>query len=199
MTTEPKEVTKSQIGRIVQLLVSGKVLHADAQRFIDRYSKKAKVALGKDEYLVPVGYDMPRDKATLEAEFSKGGVSDLFYGGYEWQNHSSCAGIDQTPGSPKATVMLVKQFGRAMTSEAAIAEMDRLGYRPATHLEAYAFAKANPDLQSQFWIVALGSSAVRGGGRYVAMLRGASGGRLLGAYWFDRVWNGLYRFLAVRK
>ncbi|TAL44597.1 MAG: hypothetical protein EPN91_04110 [Salinibacterium sp.] len=152
--------------------------------------------LGENEYHVPVGYDMPHDKGKLEAEFSKDGVSELFYGNYEWQPHSSCAEIDQTPGN---RVMLLKHFGRKTESEANIAEMDRLGYRPATRLEAYAFAKANPELQRQFWIVALGSSTMDGGDRYVAVLRGDSGRRILGISGFDREWRSGHRFLFVRK
>jgi hypothetical protein len=148
------------------------------------------------EYRVPVSYSMPRDKATLESEFSKNGVSDLFTGNYEWQPHSSCAEIDQTPGE---RIMLVKYFGRETTSEANIAEMGKLGYRPATHLEAYAFAKANPELQRQFWIVALGSSTMDGADRYVAVLRSDSDGRVLGNDWFDLEWGSGHRFLFVRK
>ncbi|MCC7357280.1 hypothetical protein IT408_02120 [Candidatus Uhrbacteria bacterium] len=149
------------------------------------------------EYRVPVSYEMPRDKAKLESEFSKDGVSELFYGNYEWKNHSSCAEIDQTPGE---RIMLVKHFNRAIESEDAIAEMDKLGYRPATHLEAYAFAKANPELQRQFWIVALGSSTrYDGDDRFVAMLCSVSDGRILGSDWFARGWRSGFRFLFVRK
>lgn len=151
--------------------------------------------LGEGEYLVPVSYDMLRDKVKLEAEFSEGGVSELFYGNYEWQNHSSCAEMDQTPGN---RVMLLKCFERDTTSEDAIAEMDKLGYRPATHLEAYAFAKASPDLQRRFWIVALGSSAVFGDFQYVAVLHSDSGRRVLGCDWFGLEWGSGGRFLFVR-
>ncbi|MFH1973268.1 MAG: hypothetical protein ABIK13_01515, partial [Patescibacteria group bacterium] len=84
-------------------------------------------------------------------------------------------------------------------SEANIAEMDTLGYRPATHLEAYAFAKANPELQRQFWIVALGSSTMGGGFRCVALLRSGSGRRVLGDCWFGGEWGSGRRFLFVRK
>jgi hypothetical protein len=110
--------------------------------------------LGENEYLVPVAYDMPRDKEVLESEF--GSASELFYGNYEWQLHSSCAEIDQTPGN---RVMLLKRFSHDTMSEAHIAEMDVLGYRPATHLELYAFAKVNPPKQGHVcvWITALGS------------------------------------------
>ena len=152
--------------------------------------------LGEGEYLVQVDYTMPSDMKTLEAEFSKGGVSDLFYENYEWQPHSSCIDADQTPGN---RVMLLKHFGRNSTSEEYIAEMNKLGYRPATHREAHAFAKANPNLQCQFWIMALGSSSVCGDNRCIAVLRSGSGGRLLDGYWFDGKWSSDDRFLFVRK
>ena len=154
-------------------------------------------SLAENEYLVPVGYGMPRDKAALESEFSKDGISELFTGNYEWQPHSSCADIDQTPGD---RVMLLKHFGRNTTSEANIAEMDKLGYRPATHLEAYAFAKANPELQRQFWIVALGSSTLCDDRRNVAVLgSGFSGRRILVDCRFGNEWYSDGRFLFVRK
>lgn len=152
--------------------------------------------LAENEHLVPVAYDMPRDKQKLEGEFSEDGVSDLFYGNYEWQPHLACAEINQTPGN---RVMLLKHFGRDTESEANIVEMDKLSYRPATHLEAYAFAKVNPELQRQFWIVALGSSAMLGGDRCVAVLDSDSGWRILGHGWFDDGWHSDSRFLFVRK
>lgn len=153
--------------------------------------------LGENEYLVHVAYDMPRDKATLEAEFSKDGVSPPFYEDYSWESHSSCADADQTPGN---RVMLLKRFVRNTKSEVNIAKMNKLGYRPATHLEAYAFAKANPDLQRQSWIVALGSFIMYDGHRVVAVLCGHSGRRLL-LYrrWFAHGWKPANRFLFVRK
>lgn len=174
-----------QIADLVVPTVAGKLTGSEIER-----------PLGENEYLVPVAYDMPRDKGKLEAEFSKDGVSELFYSNYEWQPHSSCVEIDQTPGD---RVMLLKHFGRNTTSEANIAEMDKLGYRPATHLEAYAFAKVNPELQRQFWIVALGSSTMCGGLRNVAVLLSGSGRRVLDGYWFGSEWYSGHRFLFVRK
>jgi hypothetical protein len=161
--------------------------------------------LGGTEYVVPVTYDMPRDKAALEAQISKNGVSDLFYGDYEWQNHASCAGIVQTPG-PKN--MLLKQFTPkeikemgGLESENIIAYMDARGYRPATHLETYAFG-VNPEtsgLQREFWIIGLGSFALVGGGRCAAVLRAGGGRRILGYGWFGYAWDAHDRFLFVRK
>jgi hypothetical protein len=150
-----------------------------------------------DTYHVFVDYQMPRDKDELEADFSKDGVFDLFYGNYEWQLHSSCQGIDQAPGERE---FLVKHFDRPIESDEAIAEMDKLGYRPATHLEAYAFAKANPELQRQCWIVALGSSALYSDGfRDVVVLSGGSDGRISSGRWFGSKWVAGFRFLFVRK
>jgi len=44
--------------------------------------------------------------------------------------------MDETPGD---RIFLVKHFEYMTESEANIAEMDKLGYRPAIHLEAYEF------------------------------------------------------------
>ena len=159
-------------------------------------SPSAERPLGENEYRVYVDYTMPLDREILESEFSKKHVSKLFYGNYEWQPHSSCAEIDQTPGE---RIMLVKHFSRNTTSEANIVEMGKLGYRPATHLEAYAFAKANPELQRQFWIVALGSFTWHDDYHRVALLRGDADRRGLGDYWFEYKWDCFSRFLFVRK
>lgn len=154
--------------------------------------------LGENEFLVYVDYDMPRDKVELEAKFCKGGVADCFYGDYEWQLHSSCTKIDQMPGK---RIMLIKHFGRETTSEENIAEMDKLGYRPATHLEAYAFAKANPEQQMKFWIIALGSYVRYPAGRYVAALyhSGYEDRRTFTYDYLDGEWGACQRFLFVRK
>lgn len=45
----------------------------------------------------------------------------------------------------------------ASRDDEAIAELDRMGFRPATLQELLALGAAYPDLQRRFWIVALGS------------------------------------------
>ena len=154
-----------------------------------------KPVLDEGEYLVPIDYAPLPSKADLEKDYGKDNVSVIF-DGREFTYHASCVGVDQTPGE---RIMLVKHFGRNTESEANIAEMDKLGYRPATHIEACAFAKSNPELQRKFWIVALGSFALDGGRRCVAVLRSASGGRIFVSGWFDSGWSADYRFLFVRK
>ncbi|MFH1973577.1 MAG: hypothetical protein ABIK13_03165 [Patescibacteria group bacterium] len=160
------------------------------------YPKPPVDSLPPHHYRVFVDYTMPRDMGVFEAEFSKSGVSVIFSGDHEWQPHPSCIDIDQTSGN---RIMLVKHFGRALLTESAIAEMDTLGYRPAIHLEAYAFAKGYPELQRQFWIAALGSSMQRDGQRYAAVLDIDFGRRMLDSCRFDDEWDAAGRFLFVRK
>ncbi len=160
-------------------------------------------SLGESEYRVFVDYTMPHDKETLEREFSVGNVWHGFTDSYEWQLHPLCAEIDQTPGE---RVMIVKHFGRDTKSEENIAEMDKFGYRPATHLEAYAFAKTYPSMQLNDLIAALGSFVLDGEHRLVAVLGhvygpGKSDGpfRVLIRDFFSRMWGSGRGFLFVRK
>lgn len=152
--------------------------------------------LGPDEYLVQVDYDMPRDKTALEEEFSKNAVSHLFYDDHEWWPHASCAGIDRTPCEQ---VMLVKHFDRKIAGEEAIAEMGKLGYRPAIHLEMYAFAKSHPDFQPRYSLVALGDSAAHADHHLVAVLSTHAGQRVLGDFWREVEWGSDSLFLFVRN
>lgn len=150
-------------------------------------------------FRVRVAYDMPKNRDRLEAEFSAGSVSELFYGNYPWKKHASCAKVDETKASDR--IILLKHFNAEISSESAITVMIRQHCRPATHLEAYAFAKAHPELQRQFRMVALGSFALNGGKPFVALLQGSSQKRSLDSYWFDdevRGWPADIRFLVVR-
>lgn len=147
-----------------------------------------------NHYKVYVDYEMP-SFADLEKEFGKRNVSDIF-DGRPFDLHPSCSDIDETPGE---RVFFVKHFGREIESEGVINEMKYEGYRPATHAEAIVFAKAHPDLQREYPIVALGSFALYVGDRCVAVLRRSVTGRLLGGGRFDGGWSVGCRFLLVRK
>lgn len=144
-------------------------------------------------YKVMVDYVLPSPEA-IKKTFDW--VSDL-YDGRPWENHESCKGVDETPGIRE---FLLKHFGKAMTSEHVLAWAEANGYRAATLKEILAFVAAHPDLQRQFWIVALGSSALRDGGRQCVPLLSSDGdGRRLFGNWFGRRWNAGDRFLLVRK
>jgi hypothetical protein len=168
---------------IAQLLVSDGV---DIRRLLE------------GEYEVPVGYAMPRTKEELEAEFRKDGVSEFFYGKYRWQLHPSCAEITMRNQHRAQTWGQIDLGGER---EAIISGMSYLGYRPAIHLELYAFAKANPELQRHICIFALGSFVEDGSLCFSAELNGGAGGRWLNAREVTggRRWGSLDRFLFVRK
>lgn len=131
----------------------------------------------------------------LKKEFGENNVSTIF-DGRPWEKHDSCVGMDETSGDRD---FLVEYFGREISSEDAIAEMVSQGYRPATPVEAIAFAKAHPELQRQFWIVALGSFAMNGDDRLVAVLDAGAGGLYLGDACFVGAWDVDFGFLFLRK
>lgn len=90
-------------------------------------------------------------------------------------------------------------LNRNVSSDEALKELDRLGYRAATAEELLAFGAAYPEKQREFPIVALGTVRRVYGGRRVLFLWGGGLGRDLGLDWFGRGWNVYCRFPAVRK
>lgn len=136
-------------------------------------------------------------------------LSDMVKRGkYDWVNgditekNFPCA----KSGSENVSVEILhlkRHFNLGISSNAAVAEMDRLGYRPATIEELLAFGAANPEIQRQFPIVALGSTCVPDGYHSVACLYGDKGGsereRHLNLHWWRGGWVDSDRFLAVRK
>ena len=149
-----------------------------------------------NECVAYVNYGIPVNRETMEALFSKGGVSELFHGDYKWKSHPSCAEVGK---SPVDQVFRLEHFNRRILSGEAIAEMDKQGYRPATHLELIVWAKAYPEAQLQFYVVALGSSALGDVHQCVAMLVSRGSQRLLHGGWFVNTWRSASRFLFVRK
>lgn len=163
-------------------------------------------ALSKDHYRVRVNRGQLPPMATLEEQFSKDGVSSLFNGTHEWEKHPCRLGENDVTADE--VVMVVKQFTEkditemgGLENENIIAWGQKNGLVPADEKETYAFG-INPetrDFQRKGWIVGIGSSTVDGDGRYVAMLGGDSGRRVLDNDWFDDRWYSDRRFLFVRK
>lgn len=121
-------------------------------------------------------------------------------GAYDWVN--SAITPKNFPVKGKGIVILDAQFiyfGCSMSSDAIIAELDKIGLRPATHAELLAFGAKYPELQRQFLSVALGSVGEVGGGRFVVYLWRHADERRLNLDCFAYYWFGYCRFLAVRK
>jgi hypothetical protein len=148
--------------------------------------------LPQDHYRVLVNYVLP---SMNELKKSFDFVSDL-WDGREWKLHESLKGVAQVPGE---LIFLLKKFGKQMSSEAVIAWAEANGYRVATHLEALAFARANPEIQRSRWYVALGSFALSDSRQCVAYLDSSGSERLLTDRWFDCDWHASTLFLLVRK
>ena len=90
-------------------------------------------------------------------------------------------------------------FNKVMdSSEDVIAEMKKVGFRPATMKELFAYGEKNPEEQRKCPIIALGSVAGLSGGRHVGELYGSDGRRGAGLGYFDGGWRESFRFLAVR-
>lgn len=111
--------------------------------------------LRADEFLVFVNYKFPSFRG-LQKIFGKTHVSELFSDGHIWQSQSCCI----TQEEPGYCIMRLVHFPDRITAGRAIAAMKKHGYRPATHLEAYAFSRAYPSLQLWFSILALGSFVI---------------------------------------
>ena len=91
-------------------------------------------------------------------------------------------------------------FNRDISSENAIKEMEKEGYRPAILPELLILGETQPELQKEFQIVALGSVWRDSyDHRYVPILHWYGRRRKLNLLWFELDWYGYFRFLAVRK
>lgn len=158
---------------------------------------KLNSAAGIVEYRVHVSYTIPHlDKLIQEFGTEEGlGIFD----GRRFFRYSS---VDEVPG---VKIFCVVQFERPFSSEDAIAEMAKRGYRPASHLELYAWHAFQCTTALSFApsvMVAIGSSATVGGNsRAVAALQqNRIGSRYFTFVWdYDVAWPGEYLFLFVHK
>jgi len=101
----------------------------------------------------------------------------------------------------RAEVILVS-FGKKMLYAEVLAEFDRQGLRPAALSRLLAIGARYPELQSQYWIVALGSVwRSSDNGVYRPTLDEIGGEHGLYLYWVDPVngWGPDTRFVAIRK
>ena len=137
----------------------------------------------------------------VTVDYTKSLAEMIEAGKYDWkysditQEHFPVQG----QGREEKDVVLF-HFGRYISSGDAIAEMAKAGYCPVQIQELLAFGGANPELQKQFPIVALGSVwRDPGGRRHVPYLDWHDRGRGLSLGWFGSGWGGDYRFAAVRN
>ena len=90
-------------------------------------------------------------------------------------------------------------FGKDISSEDAIALMDKAGFKPATIWDLLGLAVKEPNLQRKFPVVGIGSVCELGGERSAPCLPEDGGRRELSLRWFGGDWDDYYRFAGVRK
>lgn len=125
-------------------------------------------------------------------------------GKYDWENSDITEKHFPLPAELKGKTTTISgklfHFDRSISSEDAISEMDKAGYRPATLPELLALGEDQPDLQRQFPIIALGSVwSGAFGRRGVPGLNVGGYERKLSLYWFAYDWIAVDRFFGVRK
>lgn len=154
-----------------------------------RYAK-----LLSDVRSVTVDYGNPKNDGEREQVFT----SMIASAGFDCVNSIVTVANFPLFGIGKAEEeIVVLHFNCDIGSDAAIAEMVKLGLEPARIEHACAFGEKYPDVQRKYPVVFLGSSCQMNHRRYVPCLCGGVSGRYLGLYCFDDDWNGHCLFVAV--
>lgn len=148
------------------------------------------------------GIAVPDGCETLNVNYAQELVEAIKDCTFDWKNDNIVE--KNFPNHPHETgevTLTVKlfHFGRDMSSDDVVKEMDKEGFRPATLRELLAYAAKNPDEQRKYPIVALGLFWRHLFGREVPYLGIRVNGRKLFLGWWGEGWNGRYFFLAVRK
>lgn len=155
---------------------------------IGAYMKNGADAVPTSDYPIAVDYGR-----TLEVAIAAGNF------GWKHSDITSEHFPSQRTGQADLVIRLI-HLDRDIETDAAIAELDKLGLRPADLPELLAFGEKYPDVQRQFPVVALGSVWQRPDGRRNLPCLGRSGsGRDLDLVWDVFRWYRVCRFAAVNK
>jgi hypothetical protein len=143
----------------------------------------------------------PSNLYTIAVDYGMKVEDAVKLGKYDWVNDDVTQKNFPTKGKGKTELTLeLVHFDRNISSEEALKELDRMGYRPAELMELLAFGEKYPEIQREFPIVAL-ASVWQGprGSRSVPCLCRFGSGRGLDLIWIGDDWSGFWRFAAVRK
>ncbi len=156
--------------------------------------------VNRDEFRKFLGLDLDQIKFELLIDYNQTMEQMISAGRYDWFNNDITTKRFPVKGEGKVSrkAELIR-FNRSISSDGVIAELDKMGKRPATIEELLAFGAQYPEIQREFPVVALGSSAEVSGLRCVACLYGDGSERYLRLYWWDGSWDGSDRFLVFDK
>jgi len=137
----------------------------------------------------------------VTVDYSKSLAEMIVAGNYDWQHPDIAAEHFLLIGKGKMEVeIFFSHFGKEMTSNGVITEIDGQDFRPAKIEELLALGASQPELQKQFPIIALGSVwQSPSGNRYVPYLLWLDGERRLNLFRLGRVWDEYLRFACVHK
>lgn len=138
---------------------------------------------------------------TVTVDYAKTVEEMVAAGKYDWKNRDiTSKNFPVKAGESGPVEVYLIHFDRRMSSDDAIKEMDRMGFRPAELPYLLAFGAKNPDEQRKYPILALGSVwRYSYGRRFVPELWSGGSGRHLSLGWFEGGWHQHDRFLALRK
>ena len=143
-----------------------------------------------------------RDTFRLTINHDRSVEDGIRDGHYDWVNPNITSSTFPSTkrGVEEVGVHLIR-FNRRMDTKQVLAEVDRMGYKPADHQHALAFGEKYPDIQRQFPIAFLGSFWQDPGRwcRSCVCLGRDNVGRSLNLYWLVGDWGGSWRFAVLSK
>ena len=185
-------ITTNDLYRLLQVIEAKEIYISEAIMLISHYA---------DAVINPTPIE---GIITLTVDYNQTINQMVAAGNYDWKNSDITEDNFPLPtellGKKMPVPAKLLHFNRDISSEDAISEMERTGYRSAILSELLALGKSQPDLQRKFPINALGSVwRVTNGDRFVPVLRVDGQRRELNLLWLGRNWRGDYHFLAVCK
>ena len=137
----------------------------------------------------------------VTVDYGKSLAEMIAAGNYDWVNEDITQDHFPIKGSGQEEKEVVLfHFDKVMTSEQAITDMDKAGFRPVLIEEFLALGAQQPELQKKFPIICLDSVwRSSHGDRYVPCLDCDGARRDLHLYGLGLAWVVDYRFVAVRK
>ena len=138
---------------------------------------------------------------TIPINYNRSVEDGIKAGNYDWKNNdiTSKHFPSQETGSREVVIELF-HFGKDMSTDEVLAELDKQGYRPATLKELLPLGEKYPNLQREFPIIALGSVwRDSNGNRFCPYLGRDGSERNLDLRWVGRRWGDGCRFAVVRK
>jgi hypothetical protein len=122
-------------------------------------------------------------------------------GHYDWvSSNINSHNFSTTQKGSRRVEMKLIHFDRVISTEEALRELDRMGYRPSELHELLAFGRDHPEIQRKFPIIGLGAAWRDGRGDARVPYLGRCGSKR-GLYlnWLENDWPEICRFAALSK